>query len=282
MNDPIHLLKSLPKIATFSIALVLVAFIGVVDWLITIELSLSIFYLVPISVAAWFVSRQAGILVSILSAIAWWTTDVLDPYTYTYPAIAYWNALVRLGFFLIVTYLLSALKTAFDRERQLARTDGLTGVLNRRSFWEIAELEFQRSRRHQYPLTVAYLDIDNFKAINDRFGHATGDRILSLTAIVARNTLRATDTVARIGGDEFILLLPETNEELAQTGLHRLHQALLETVGTQHEVVTFSIGAVTFLSAPESVEIAIEQADRVMYDIKRRGKNQLEFQICPR
>jgi GGDEF domain-containing protein len=110
----------------------------------------------------------------------------------------------------VVVYLLTEYKDRAEREEILARTDPLTEVANSRYLYTLAEMEIERLSRYEHPFTVAYMDIDNFKEINDRFGRRAGDELLCLVASTMQNNLRITDTVARLGGDEFIILLPET------------------------------------------------------------------------
>ena len=116
---------------------------------------------------------------------------------------------------MIFTLLLSSLKRALDRERELSGTDVLTGIRNARSFREVLGAEIERSKRFQRPFTVAYLDLDNFKTVNDCHGHEHGDELLRLVGNTILTGIRKTDTVARLGGDEFALLLPETEYEAA-------------------------------------------------------------------
>lgn len=122
------------------------------------------------------------------------------------------------------------LEAALIKEQELARIDPLTHVSNRRAFYELAEIEIVRARRNGCPLSVAYMDVDNFKFVNDDLGHATGDLVLVTIASTLRSELRASDIVARLGGDEFAILLPETDAESAQAVLDKLRARLLATV----------------------------------------------------
>jgi GGDEF domain-containing protein len=123
-------------------------------------------------------------------------------------AIAYWTALIWLGFFICVTFIVAALKSLHDRERQLSRVDSLTGIGNRLAFYEFASAERNRAGRSNQPITLAYLDLDGFKVINDTLGHQTGDKVLVSVARTMQISLRQTDMVARMGSDEFALILP--------------------------------------------------------------------------
>lgn len=261
------------------LSLALVAFIGAVDYASRYELSLAVFYLAPVVLATWGAGRFPGILVSAVAAVAW-RAEILAERHYSSSFIPYWNTAVRFALLLTVALLLLRLKESLERERQAARMDFLTGVANSRLFAELARVELSRAQRYSYPVTVAYVDLDNFKQVNDRFGHAEGDKLLRAVGRALRTHLRATDVVARMGGDEFALLLPETSEGAAPKLLAKLRDALLETVRQQEWPVTFSIGAITFVRAPAWVDDVLRQVDTVMYEVKRSGKNRLEHRVA--
>jgi diguanylate cyclase (GGDEF)-like protein len=171
------------------------------------------------------------------------------------------------------------LRSAVEREKELARTDPLTGATNSRAFGELATAELHRARRYERPFTLAYVDIDHFKAVNDRFGHSTGDRLLRLVVETMKHNSRAVDVVARIGGDEFVILFPETGPDSAQIVSRKLQERLLSVVQQDGWPVTFSIGAITFISPPPTVDEMLRLADRLMYSAKKSGKNQIRHEI---
>jgi diguanylate cyclase (GGDEF)-like protein len=263
------------KLPPFVIAIatgILVLFLGFIDILTGPEISFSVFYLFPILGATWLIGGWAGTFTSVLSAITWRLADSLAGQTYSQPLIPYWNMLVRLGFFLVITFLLAELHVTLQRERDSARMDPLTGIANRRHFYQLARLQIARAGRHGEPFTVAYLDIDGFKAVNDRLGHARGDALLALTATTIQANLRATDVVARMGGDEFAILLAHTEKESAEEALLRVSSLLAGLARDREWPVTFSIGAVTFIRPPSSVDEMIRTADDLMYAAKQSGK----------
>jgi diguanylate cyclase (GGDEF)-like protein len=257
----------------------LVLVLGVIDYLTGYELSFSLFYLAPIILVTWFVSRKLGIMFSIVSAIIWFVADISSGQTYSYFAIYLWNALIRFGFFVIVTLLLSALRKELRTEEIFARTDFVTGAVNTRYFYGLAHMEIGRSRRYQHPFTLAYIDIDNFKAINDRFGHSTGDMVLRTVASDLHHNLRDTDIVARFGGDEFALLLPETGQEAAKVVISKIHSSLMAEMQKNGWPVTFSIGVVTYASVPHTVNNVVKIADELMYSVKSGTKNGVRYSI---
>ncbi|HEX7894718.1 MAG TPA: GGDEF domain-containing protein [Terriglobales bacterium] len=174
-----------------------------------------------------------------------------------------------------MTFIIADLKFLHHRERELARSDTLTGAATRLAFYEFAGDELNRARRTNQPITLAYLYIDSFKEINDRNGHNLGDKVLHTVAQSICTSIRRTDIVARMGGDEFAMLLPNTSREASSKLLEKVFNVLTVAMSQKSWPVTFSVGAVTFLSAPESVERMIERADQTMYSVKQSGKNRL-------
>ena len=167
-----------------------------------------------------------------------------------------------------------------ERElHRLATTDMLTGMANRRSFLEVAEATFQRARESHAPLTVLMLDLDHFKTINDRFGHLEGDRVLAEFARATKHQLRAGDTVGRLGGEEFGLLLPHTTPAEGADIANRILEAiraleLTDSNGRPYGVTT-SMGLGTLSPGDRSLHDLLDRADQALYLAKRRGRNQL-------
>jgi len=162
----------------------------------------------------------------------------------------------------------------------LARIDDLTEIANKRYFYESAAKEINRSNRYKYPLTMAYIDLDNFKRVNDLFGHAAGDNLLRATAQTLKNSVRVADTVARIGGDEFAILLPETDYKSAENVIQRVQKGMSGIPGIGKLPASFSIGMVTCANPPcVSLESLVMMADKLMYLAKKDGKNQLKHEM---
>jgi diguanylate cyclase len=164
-----------------------------------------------------------------------------------------------------------------DRVSAQARHDPLTGALNRKGMDEALDKEVSNVRRKETPLSVALLDIDNFKKLNDTLGHATGDVALAHLATVARECMRPQDTLARYGGEEFVILLPDTPLEQGVEAMTRLQRELTKRfflAGTEKILITFSAG-VAQLGPEEKGAEAIKRADQAMYLAKRAGKNRV-------
>lgn len=263
-----RLLRRRPAITVAGSTLAVLG-VGWLDAATGDRLSLSLFYLLPVAAAAWGAGARAGALLGLLAAAASLAGElrVAGP-----DVITVWNALVRLGVLSVVTATLSRLRTALERERRLARTDPLTGVLNPRSFDAVAERELARSLRYGRPLALAYLDLDGFKAVNDTLGHSVGDRLLRAMAEELVAQVRPTDVVARLGGDEFVILMPETTPDQARVALERVRAAVLERMRMYGWPVTLSVG-VSGVSGPgATVDGLLADADRAMYEDKRRGR----------
>jgi diguanylate cyclase len=172
---------------------------------------------------------------------------------------------------------MNELQQQLDETSRLMRHDQLTGVLNRRGLEETFDRESARARRHGNQLSVALLDLDNFKKLNDTYGHQIGDEALIHLTSVVRNNLRPQDTVARHGGEEFILLYPDTALDQAQAALIRLQRELTRNFFLADEkklLITFSAG-VTEWNREEAMDAVLDRADKAMYQAKQTGKNKV-------
>ena len=179
----------------------------------------------------------------------------------------------------LVSMRTAELVAANERLESLATTDALTGVLNRRRFMEIIEIEMERSRRLGHPLCVALSDLDNFKHVNDQFGHIVGDTVLRIVADRFRHACRRIDSLARYGGEEFIVLMPETTLEAAVAGCERLRASIASTAiptDDRELGVTVSIGVARWNRGTETIERLIDRADKALYAAKEAGKNRVE------
>jgi len=170
------------------------------------------------------------------------------------------------------------LKERSEELRRLATIDHLTNCFNRRYFMNAADTEISRSRRHDQPLTVAMLDIDHFKLVNDTYGHQTGDLVLVEVARACERALRDEDVLGRVGGEEFAVLLPETDEDGALKVLSRLC-ADIRALAFDHEgkdvCVTVSVGVTLVLPGDLSIEDAIRRADAGLYAAKKAGRDRI-------
>jgi diguanylate cyclase (GGDEF)-like protein len=274
----VRFLESRSTASVFACSLALLALIGWIDYVTGPEIGVSIFYLIPLALVAWRSGGLPALGLSILGAVEWYLAEAYGGRTYSNPLAACWNAAIRFGFFATVTSLIGVTSRLVDHERELARTDPVTGLANARHFYQVAESRIQRARAQSRALTIAYVDIDEFKQVNDRLGHAAGDDVIRAVGASMVSGVRATDLASRLGVDEVALLLPETPYGAATAVLRRLSERLDSLARKNGWLITFSIGAVT-TSSPGSVDDLIRRADALMYEVKRNGKNGLRHEL---
>jgi len=252
-----------------------VVFLGIVAWWIAPERSATAFQLLPIALLGWYgVGRHVYFLALAAAAVdavavnlgggPWTRSDVI------------WNGAATLVVFLAVGAMVRYLREAIETQWALALTDPLTGLGNAPAFFGRLQEEIGRSHRYGRVFTLAYFDIDNFKEVNDNFGHTEGDEVLKQVAERLQRSLRGSDLPARLGGDEFGVLLPETPYAQAEQALEKLRADLELTMRDRGWHVTLSIGAVTFESPVESADAATRIADGLMYTAKREGGDRIQ------
>lgn len=259
-------------------AIVLVVLLALLDYSTGYELSFSLFYLFPVAIVAWRTGRREVVLIALLSCIGWSLADTFSGHEYAHPAYGMWNAAVRLAFFLICGLLLTALRDAYAAAQALASSDSLTGLYTRRVFEARLTHDIEICRRQADSLTVVYIDLDNFKAINDTAGHAEGDAVLQQVGRILRDSFRRADTAARLGGDEFALILPNTDARGTRELIEKFRANFAANLVRIYPNIGCSIGAVTFARMPNDPVDAVRRADALMYAIKRQGKNRTAFE----
>ena len=242
------------------------------------SVSLEPLLLLPVVIASWYGNLFTGIAVSFITSLA-----ILVSYDQSLLVLpttdAVYTALVYLSALSILSLLIHDFSAVFKVEESAAEHDHLTGLLNTRGLTSLLEEEIARTKRYKHPFTIAYIDIDNFKAINDSKGHGEGDNILCKLAKIITTSFRESDYIGRIGGDEFVCLLPETKQPDARVVFNKLKKNLDTAFCNDDIVVTFSIGVVTFESAPPSTQSALALVDKVMYRVKKLHKNDAAFQV---
>ncbi|HET6844035.1 MAG TPA: GGDEF domain-containing protein [Candidatus Angelobacter sp.] len=238
----------------------------------------AVLFLVPVSFAAWFIAPFLGWLMALASAALLLFFEVT--HSGTTAGALWWNFAMNLAMFSFFVFIFSEVRRLYRRERELSLRDPLTGLLNRRAFTAVVNLERQRMQRHFRPLSMVYIDMDDFKQVNDSRGHIGGDALLKTVADSMKNSLRTTDFLARLGGDEFVLLLPETPAEAASSAIAKMYDRLRENTRPLGSPVTCSIGVVTFMSASVSADEMIGIADDTMYRVKSNSKNRIECKVC--
>jgi len=169
------------------------------------------------------------------------------------------------------------LEKLYKQMQEIAITDRLTKAYNRWGFYDLAEIEIERTKRYQYPLSLITFDLDHFKRINDTYGHPTGDLVLEKTAARCKNKLRASDIFGRMGGEEFAILMPEANEAGAQLVAERIRQAVSEPITFDGDslTITVSLGVTSLSKEHFNLGKMLWCADRALYQAKEKGRNQV-------
>lgn len=198
------------------------------------------------------------------------------------------QALAALAVHLFALWLVAFLTARLSREKHsarrrvhlLSRTDDLTGLWNMRMFSEQAEQEHRRSQRYRRPYSIAMVDADDLKPVNDRYGHSVGSRFICHLAVLLRKHLRASDLIARFGGDEFVILLPETGERGAVDAMQRMRQCVARHPLRLPQAsldLSVSIGIASYPLHADTHQQVLRIADQALYRSKRAGKNRITY-----
>src|SRR5688500_1449089 len=240
----------------------LVVVIGYVDYLSGPEIGFSLFYLAPVVAAGWFVGRRSAVTIALTAAICWFTADYLIRVSL---GISLWNGLTRLVIYTGQGLLIATLREDRRREARLARTDAVTELPNSRSFYESIEAKVAE----QAPITAMFIDLDNFKRVNDLFGHPAGDATLKRVADAIRKSVRDTDIAARVGGDEFAVLLQDIDDQACAVIGRRIIEGV-RIIAKDFEGTAFgaSVGIAISRDGLVSHHDLIKAADAALYEAK--------------
>jgi diguanylate cyclase (GGDEF)-like protein len=249
-----------------ALALPALVLVGLLDATFDASVRLTPLYLLPVAVAAWAGGAGLGAAVAVAAATTRLAVELaVAPER---RVLAVWNLVADLVVYLGAAMLLAAMRKGWADAHRDAHTDALTGLHNLRAFRAEAETELTRARRYGHPLSVALVDLDAFKKINDTHGHSVGDDVLRAVARHLRHSVRSCDMVARVGGDEFAVLLPETGRDEAAAAVRHLGVG----AGMGRHSVGFSVGVASYDEVPDSVDRLLADADRAMYREKRRNR----------
>jgi diguanylate cyclase (GGDEF)-like protein len=258
-----------------SMVLLLTGFVAVFGDVIIFEP----FYAIPVVLASWYGTRKSGILLALFSFLLLVLAKLLAMHDLAGFQIYLFGGLAHAIAYMLLAIIVTSFRNVHRIEVIAADTDSLTGIGNSRSFYSDLAHELERSLRYERVFSLAYLDIDDFKHINDSRGHLEGDRLLVEVASCLKANLRKTDITARIGGDEFACLFPETGQTEAKTAFEKAIDLLQSNMMEHGWPVTFSAGLVTFDSQPEDIEEALHIADELMYSVKNGKKNNIAYKV---
>ena len=241
--------------------------------------SFQLLFVFPVVLASWYGSQKSGLSLAIVATALYLLTEVIASHGKTDLQTLLSNGFVQLIIYIVLALIVTNFRNVHRIEVNAADTDSLTGINSRRSFYAELSNEIVRSKRYKHVFSLAYLDIDDFKNVNDSMGHATGDKVLKEVARIMNNSLRKNDTVARIGGDEFVCLLPETDEKSTKTAFIKTIAMLNDSMKNNQWPVTFSVGVVTFSNIPSDEHAVMHIADKLMYEVKNDSKNDIAFAV---
>lgn len=247
--------------------------VGLVDFYTGIDVRIFPLYFLPLALAGQRLGVSGAVAASLAASVIWVAAMYWGGRHYPHDWIWVVNFFTQGIAFLAVTLLVAILERRHRREYELSRTDGLTGLLNSRAFLEQGTAMLAEGRRLGQPVTLAYIDLDHFKQVNDKRGHEAGDLLLETVGRTMREAIGAQGVVARVGGDEFAVLLPNTDRDHALVVLERLRQDLLDDERIRDAGVSASVGGVCHRTEGPSLDVLIKRADDAMYRVKNAGRN---------
>lgn len=256
-----------------------IAAAGSIDYVTGVQIRVFPLYFAPIAYAAWHFGEAGTLLASLASTAMWVYSNVLAGMVYEHQAVWLINAAMQSVAFGLFGWLICVLRERERREHARAFTDPLTQQLNRRAFSDLGARLLERCRGDGKPVTIAFVDIDDFKRVNDIAGHAAGDIVLTEVATIIREGVRPTDLVGRYGGDEFVVLLPDVRASDATLVLERLRATIADRFAGRRVPVTATIGAATFEMLPGTMDEMVRISDAAMYAGKRGGKNRVTIEM---
>ena len=245
------------------------------------EYALASIVIIPIVLVAWEGGFRQGTVAAVLAASMWIVSDLHTEEGSNVVGVAILNGVVRLLTYCFVAYLVARVRTLLRRESELAMRDPLTGLMNRRAFLEAGAAESSRSQRYGHSVAVIFLDLDNFKTLNDSQGHDAGDAALKAVAVEVKRVLRLTDSAARLGGDEFAFILPQVDKGSANDAGRKVAAALAVALAP-FPPVTASIGIAWFEQANGPFSEMLKEADSLMYVMKQEGKSGIRIKSFAR
>jgi diguanylate cyclase (GGDEF)-like protein len=232
----------------------------------------------PVSALAWFGGVWAGRLGALAGGVVQAALGGLWAPSAELTGLDGVGFVVTAGTLLLLAEVIPGLRDSARQHREQTLLDPLTGLGNRRYFRELAAVELHRTRRYRRPLSLIYLDVDGFERVNEEKGFAAGDAILSAIGRVLTGSFRASDVVARIAGDEFAMLLPETSGQGAQVVALKLRDRLAEAIAETTQAVTLSVAIIGFDEGAVSLDPVLQQADAAMLEAKRAGPGGTRYQ----
>lgn len=274
-----HSLRTPHRLMVVGIGLTVVAALGIVDALTSPYIGFALFFALAIMGVTFHAGWVAGTIVAIPASGAALASRFLQAPDDVSVLAALWNLGNEIATFVVLVLVTHQIRSLFDRLSDQNRRDLLTGALNTRGVLEAFERERSRARRTASPLTIAFIDLDNMKRVNDELGHGEGDEMLRILASSVQASIRELDVFGRVGGDEFALILPDTDEQEALKAIQRLRSVVNRRTHARSPYISVSVGVVTFRRDPPEASDALRAADALMYVAKRAGGNRVAGKV---
>ena len=266
------------KFFTAVVAIFEISVIAYIDYFFGSNINLFVLYLIPCVLATWYIQIRYGLFFVVFAVFISYLSDIILK-TNTNILYTSINAIARMSVFIVAVITVDKIKKLTNELERLTLTDPLTQIGNKRAAFARGDEEIQKMKRSKLPLSILFIDLDNFKSVNDTFGHEAGDEVIAKTGATLKNIIRTTDFTARIGGDEFVVMLYDTNIKGALVTAEKIRAELEEIFSNQGYGVTSSIGAATFIKPPHSFSAALDCADSLMYKAKNTSKNAIASEV---
>lgn len=266
-------MRRLGESRAISLGVLGVLLVAAADAALGFEVSLVALHMLPVLLVTWYASPRWGLFILVLTTLLGILSNLYVAPPAVTPLYRYLDLASDFAAMAILIFVLSRLRDAYRSAKRQARIDTLSGCLNRSGFHEQLQAEVGRQKRYGRVFSLLYLDVDDFRAVNDRQGHQAGDALLAELGRSLRARLRSTDSAGRLGGDQFGILLREADSKAAEQAAAQLKQELERTARGHHWPVGFSIGVLCFSRPPVDADEALRMADALMSEAKKGGKS---------
>jgi len=258
-----------------ALGLLSIVGIGMVDFRLNHPVDLILLYLIPILICELAVGAEVGLFMTVFASVTWAVCNGTVAGSTTNVWVHCWNSVSTLVIFLLANGSMGLLRAAGLKETTALRSDPYSGLMNRMGFTEAVHREIARSRRQKKIFSLIFMNADGYKAFNARYGYTAGDHLIEVIGRVLKQGTRTSDLAARLDSDEFVAFLPEMDAETARMAMNRIQGVLNEAMSHRKWEMTFRLASTTFRTAPETLELFLEQAERAQFALRAANKNSI-------